>query len=435
VEGGAQELRRLFDRRAGHYRPGCLHHANKFRHRRRPDAATTRAPYTGGVPKHPDKHSDHDTLVHNCRVLKGIDEAVSIRAEWDRLWVDARAGYLLSFSYFYESWNTIHGPQGAELCCVVSFENGRLLAVLPMVLLRDKLKVAKYAVICSPEAAEGCDILIEHAPQSPAVATALLKKFLVSARPDVVSFFFLKSGCQLELAIQNIASLRIVRAYDDVMPYADLKTELDWASYKRSLSKHYESNVARKTRRLHEQGKVTMDIVGAVPTAEIEWLFLQKRKWSERTNKRGHWVFSLRYQEFVTKLFSSDPRFLVFVLKLDDAPIAVKLAAISSSFASTMMISYDDEYEHFSPGNILDEFMMRHIFENYRDGEGRHLDVDFGPGREHFKLHWSRGNVHPTKSFVMAASRSGWAKLRFDQVGARIQRLASSFIQAIRSRE
>ena len=122
-------------------------------------------------------------------------------------------------------------------------------------------------------------------------------------------------------------------------------------------------------------------------------------------------------------------------MKLDDAPIAVKLVAISSSFASTMMITYDDKYEHFSPGNVLDEFMMRHIFENYQDSEGRHLDVDFGPGREHFKLYWSRGNVHPTKSFVMAASGWGLAKFRLDHGRARIQRLASSFRRAIRSRE
>jgi CelD/BcsL family acetyltransferase involved in cellulose biosynthesis len=386
------------------------------------------------MPRHSYQHSDHDTLADNCRILKSIDEVVSIRSEWDRLWVDARAGYLLSFPYFYESWNTIHRPQGAELCCVVSFENDRLLAALPMVLLRGKLKLWKCAVICSPEAAEGCDMLIERTAESQATATALLKKFLLSERPDVVNFHFVKSGCHLELAIQSLASLRILESYDNVMPYADLKAELDWAAYKRSLSKHYENNVARKTRRLHEQGKVTVDIVRGAPTPAIDWLFLQKRKWSERTNKRGDWVFSPRYQEFITKLFGSDPRFLVFVLKLDDAPIAVKLAAIGSGFASTMMITYDDKYERFSPGNVLDEFMLRHIFENYQDSDGRHLDIDFGPGREHFKLYWSRGNVHPTKSFVMAASGWGLAKFRFDHGRARIQRLASSFMQAIRSR-
>jgi CelD/BcsL family acetyltransferase involved in cellulose biosynthesis len=375
---------------------------------------------------HPYRHSTHDTLARNCRILKTIDDVVSIRTEWDRLWVDARAGYLLSFSYFYESWNTVHRPQGADLCCAVFCENDRLLAVLPMVLLRGRLW--KHAAICSPEAAEGCDILIERTTESQAIATALLKKFLISARPDVINFFFVKSGCHLEIAIQILARLSFVRvmirAYEAAMPYADLKAEVNWTSYKRSLSKHYESNVARKTRRLHEQGKVTVDIVRGAPTPAIDWLFLQKRKWSERTNKRGDWVFSLRYQEFVTKLFASDPRFLVFVLKLDDAPIAVKLAAINSSFASLMMITYDDKYERFSPGNVLDEFMMRHIFENYQDSDGRHLDIDFGPGCEHFKLHWSRGNVHPTKSFIVAASRWGLVKLRLHQGRAQIRRLA-----------
>jgi CelD/BcsL family acetyltransferase involved in cellulose biosynthesis len=382
---------------------------------------------------HPYQHSaTHNSLTYNCQILTRMDDVVSIRAEWDRLWVDARAGYLLSFSYFYESWNTIHRPQGAELCCAVAIAGGRLLAALPMVLQRGK--VWKHALMCSPDAAEGCDILIERNTESHVVATALLKKFLMFARPDMINFFFVKSGSHLQIAIQSIASLRIVDAFEDVMPYADLKAEGDWASYKRSLSKHYESNVARKTRRLQEQGKVTVDIVQGAPTPAIEWMFLQKRKWSERTNKRGNWVFSPHYQEFVTKLFASDPRFLVFVLKLDDAPIAVKLAAIGSSFASTMMITYDDKYERFSPGNVLDEFMLRHIFENYQDSDGRHLDIDFGPGREHFKLHWSRGNLHPTKSFIMAASRSGLAKLRFDQSRAEIQRFASRYIQSIRSR-
>ena len=96
----------------------------------------------------------------------------------------------------------------------------------------------------------------------------------------MVSFYFVKSGSHLQIAIQSLTSLRIVTTYDNVMPYADLKAEIDWASYKRSLSKHYEYNVARKTRRLHEQGKVTVDIVRGAPTPAIEWLFLQKRKWS-----------------------------------------------------------------------------------------------------------------------------------------------------------
>jgi CelD/BcsL family acetyltransferase involved in cellulose biosynthesis len=379
---------------------------------------------------YPHQHSASDASpVHNCQILKSIGEVIAIKSEWERLWLDARAGYSLSFSYCFESWNTIHHPQGAELYCAVSRDGARLLAVLPMVLLRGRLELSKRAVVCSPEAAEGCDILITRTPESQVIAIALLKNFLMSARPDVVSFFFVKSGSHLDTAVRSITSLRIVSTGDDVMPYADLKAEVDWDSYKRSRSKHYERNVARKTRRLQELGKLTAEVVRDVPMPTIEWLFQQKKKWSARTKKRGHWICSSRYQEFITKLFASDPRFLIFALKLDDTPIAVKLAAIGAGFASTMMISYNDEYERFSPGNVLDEFMMRHIFEQYRDSDGRHLGVDFGPGEEHFKLHWSRGNVHQAKNFIMTASRSGWARFRFDQTCGRIQRLISRFLR------
>ena len=143
---------------------------------------------------------------------------------------------------------------GVLLCSFMA--NGRLLAALPMVLLRGRLRLWKHAVICGPEAAEGCDILIERTTESRAIAAALLCHFLLSACPDMVSFFFVKSGCHLDIAIRDIG-LRFVVAFDNVMPYADLKTEADWASYKRSLSKHYESNIHRKTRRLQELRKIT----------------------------------------------------------------------------------------------------------------------------------------------------------------------------------
>jgi hypothetical protein len=52
--------------------------------------------------------------------------------------------------------------------------------------------------VVTPKAAEGCDMLIERTTESEAIATALLKKFLLSARPDVVSFYFVKSGSRLE---------------------------------------------------------------------------------------------------------------------------------------------------------------------------------------------------------------------------------------------
>jgi CelD/BcsL family acetyltransferase involved in cellulose biosynthesis len=372
-----------------------------------------------------------DNQGRSYRILKCADELMSIRAQWDRLWAESGAEYFLSFSSVYESWNRIHRPQGAALRCAVVCDNHRLLGVLPMILRRRRLW--KIAGVCGPGSAEGCDMLIERSAASHATASALLAKFLLLARPDYVDFEFVKLGCALERAIQSIPSLHIIETWDKNIPYADLKAERDWTSYTRSLSKSYQADCARCSRRLSEQGGVTFEVVRGMHTPLIDWLFVQKRKWSERTNKRGEWVFSRYYQEFLNTLFASDPRFLVFALRLDEIPIAVKLMAINTNSASLIIIAYDEKHKRFSPGNVLDENMMRYVFENYRGADGRHLDITFGPGGERFKLHWSRGYVHPARSYRIVTSRRAWAKTRLKQaIAGTRNRMWSDFRRRLR---
>ena len=349
-----------------------------------------------------------DSEGRDYRILTSCDDLVSIRAQWDRLWAEAGAEYFLGFSSVYESWNRIHRPQGAVLRCAVVFDDEqRLLGVLPMILHRPGWW--KIAGTCGPGSAEGCDMLIERSAKSHQIAAALLAKFVSLARPDYVDFKFVKLGCALETAIQSIPLDHIHETWDNNIPYADLKAEKDWASYTRSLSKSYQADCARCSRRLNEQGRVTFEVVRGMHTPLIDWLFVHKRKWSERTNKRGEWVFSRYYQEFVNTLFASDPGFLVFALRLDETPIAVKLLAINTNSASLVIIAYDEKYKRFSPGNVLDESMMRYVFENYRGADGSHLDITFGPGMESFKLYWSRGYVHPARSYRIVTSRRAWA--------------------------
>jgi CelD/BcsL family acetyltransferase involved in cellulose biosynthesis len=352
------------------------------------------------------------------RILTSADELMSIRSQWDRLWAEAGAEYFLSFSSVCESWNRIHRPQGAALRCAVVCDQHRLLGVLPMILRRRRWW--KIAGSCGPGSAEGCDMLIERSTESNAIACPLLTKFLLLARPDYVDFEFVPLGCALESAIQSIPGVHIIETWDNNIPYADLKAERDWTSYTRSLSKSYQADCARCSRRLNEQGRVTFEVVRGMYTPLIDWLFEHKRKWSERTNKRGEWVFSRYYQEFVNTLFASDPGFLVFALRLDEIPIAVKLMAINTKSASLIIIAFDEKYQRFSPGNVLDESMMRYVFENYRSADGSHLDITFGPGMERFKLHWSRGHVHPVRSYRIVASGRAWAKTRLKQVIAQV---------------
>ena len=215
---------------------------------------------------------------------------MSIRAEWDRLWTESGAEYHLSFFGILHSWSEIHRPQGAALCCAVVFDGGELLGVLPMISHRHRF--SKTAASCGPGSAEGNDMLLKKSGESRAIAAALLQKFLTLARPDYLRLNFVRLGSDLGIAIQSLPKRRIISSWDEIIPHADLSKETSWTAYKTCLSKNYQGNTARAARRLNELGKVTIDVVRGESDALIEWIFVHKQKWSERTNKRGDWVFS-----------------------------------------------------------------------------------------------------------------------------------------------
>jgi CelD/BcsL family acetyltransferase involved in cellulose biosynthesis len=357
------------------------------------------------------------------RILQTDLELMSIKAEWDRLWAESEAEYFLCHSAIVESWNTIHRPQGAKLCCAVVMDQERLVGVLPMIL--NRRWAWTVASTCTPHASECCDMIIKRQTGSSELATALLRKAIEIVRPDSMYFDYVPSGNHLDSAIRAIPWLRIDETWAGTAPIAVLHAETDWTAYMKSLGKRYQANVARANRRLSEQGTVTFEVLQQTPRSLIDWLFEHKQKWSDRTEKRGQWVFSEFYKDYLSALWSSEPRYLTFALKLDGALIALKLMAINTTTASLVVITYDEKYRRFSPGNILDERMFKYLFDNYRTADGKFFDVLFGTGVENFKAHWGRDHVVPVTSFRMAISRVGAAAIRIKEILRDAQRSLS----------
>ena len=348
------------------------------------------------------------------RILQTDVELRSVKAEWDRLWAESEAEYFLCNAAIVESWNTIHRPQGAKLCCAIVMDQERLVGALPMI--RSRRWAWTVTSPCTPQTSECYDMIIKRQTGSSQLAAALMQKAIEIVRPDWMYFDYVPRGTHLDVAIQAIPWLRIDEMWAGSAPVSILHAETDWISYMKSLGREYQRNVARAKRRLSEQGTVTFEVLRETPRSLIDWLFEHKQKWSVRTDKRGHWVFSEFYRNFLGALWSSDPRYLTFALKLDGALIAVKLTAINTTTASVVFATYHEDYRRFSPGSILDETMVKYIFDNYRTPDGKFLDILFGPGVEKFKSHWSRDHAVPVTSFRLVTSRAGAAGIRIKEL-------------------
>ncbi len=358
----------------------------------RPDAAQTRFRY---------------------QIFRSIEALSPIKSEWDALWAETGAEYYLSYSSTRHCWNEIHRKQGAVFCCAAVFDDGGLLGVLPMIWNRHTF--ATTATNCGPGSAEGSDMLIKKTIDSHAVARGLLQNFLKLARPDYLLLEFVRLGSHLDIALESLPRRRVTKTREVIVPYADLGQETSWTDYKRCLSKNYQINAGKASRRLNELGKITFEVVGDGSTDLIDWIFLHKQRWSERTSKRGAWVFSQCYREYLKALMSSEPNYIVFVLKLNEIPIAATMVAINAKSASGIITTYDDEFKRFSPGNVLMEKMLEYLFTSCRGIDGEPLDFIFGPGKENSKLQWSRARAYVARSFLVLTSSWGYARWRFKQ--------------------
>lgn len=266
----------------------------------------------------------------------------------------------------------------------------------------------KYARPLDASGAEFTDLLIAETVEQQDWIRAAWQVLMSNSKSDVITLPYVRTGTDLNLTLASLQQKMTL--HRDISVYARLRDEEEWEAYYESLSGKHRRHHAQSRRRLAELGTVEFEIVEAGDPRCPElvgWMLAQKRIWAERTNKKGHWLFSDGYCEFLRRLLAdseANPKRLIMSLRLNGAPIAVKITAAGGSLLEGLIAGYDPQYEKHSPGIRLDEYMVRWAFEHK-------LDYDFGNGGEQYKRFWSRDTVIETATYHIATSWWGRAAL------------------------
>ncbi len=340
-----------------------------------------------------------------------------LRPQWEALWRQSSGSYFLSFASCLESWRTTHQPLGRKLQCAVLREDGAIRAILPMVGNRKGLWTVSRSL--GPDAAEGCDILVRRDADS-TWAALVLERFIAAVRPDILDLPYVTANSPLDAAVKASRRYHVI-AQEDVMPHAIMSEAADWSTFERSVSRSYQQQTGRKRRRLQEMGAVEIEIIRCAADASIDWLLDEKAKWGAKVDKRGPWLFSPHYRAYLKALAASGDEVLTFVLKLDGAPCAVKVIVAGPVLCTLIIAAYDERYSQFSPGSLLDEVWIKHVFETYRDANGRRLDISFGVGAERYKTHWARGHALTARTYKVAGSAWGEVPYRLKMLVSRVR--------------
>ena len=338
-------------------------------------------------------------------IITDPDAFLALRNEWNTLWSKADGRHHQAFAVCWLCWTQVAKPRGRRLHCVVYRENGELVLVWPLV--SHRRFVWTVLAPLSPGTAEYTSILT--APGASTAIDAAWRAATRYSRADIFTIPYLgQNACFYDRALRHAG---LVAATQNVSAMALLRSEPDWTAYCDTLGALSKKKPGARERRFEREGALAIRALEATDTHAhaqwVDWMFTGKREWAERVKKKGPWLYSQDYRDFLVNLLDgtrTQPMGILFVMTLDGTPVAANLIGLGHTCVNGLIAGFDPKFSKFAPGLIMMERCIKWAWEN-------RMDFDFGVGAEDFKAYWSRGNVLPNTSFQIAATR--WGKMAF----------------------
>jgi CelD/BcsL family acetyltransferase involved in cellulose biosynthesis len=331
----------------------------------------------------------------------------ALRNEWEDLWARANGRYHESFLACWQSWLNIAKPRGSKLRCIVARRDCRLVMVWPLAVSTHALwKVLRPL---GPEAAEYTTILLEPGADAQALARQAWHTAVTRCGADVIQLPYFSSQTEM----YRLVSKERHHVFGDARSasIARLTTEADWPSFCGSLGTLSGKKPGALERRLAKQGTVNARLLTPSDAEEntklVEWTLSRKREWASRVDKRGAWLYSSSYRDFLIALLNAqerEPIARLYLITLNGEPLATTIIGIGKSSIKGLITGFDERYAKFSPGQLVVEYMVKWAYDN-------HFDFDFGVGTESFKAYWSRDNTVTVASAQVAST--AWGRVAF----------------------
>jgi CelD/BcsL family acetyltransferase involved in cellulose biosynthesis len=339
-------------------------------------------------------------------ILSEYRDLVKLQPEWDALWSSvSNPGYQQSSTYTLICWQEMHNDSRSALRCVVVRQGGKAVLIWPLL-----LKKTALVKVLSPvwsTGAEYTEPLVYDGPDGPD-ALDLISRAWLSARSgiaaDIVSMPQVKVGSCFHTVVSKETPDIMETDTCYVAKWDQAWT--DWDTYCGVIGTGHDlPQTRRRKRKLAEQGTIEFQVLDASceTAAMIDWSLHHKRGWAEKVNKRGSWLYSETYRNFLVAFFSTKSdlqQVAIFLLNFNGSPIATKLVAYNKTKLDWIFTAFDATWGKYSPGSILEEYCVRWTFD-------RSMELDFGVGPESYKRLWSNNNAIPTASYRFSGSMLG----------------------------
>ena len=331
----------------------------------------------------------------------------SLAREWDELAERVDASPFLRPGWI-AAWWCAFGAGELEIRTVR--RDGRLAALMPVARRHGALR----------------SVTNDHTPQfgllaeDPSAATELARTLFVG-KPRRVSIAALEAiGDSTEACLRagDEAGYRVAVRPFQYSPFLEIKG--DWPEYESTLSRSLVAGLRQSQRRLERLGKVSVRVIGGGEQLQerLEEAFAVEAsgwKGARGTAIQSH-PETQRFYTDVARWAATQGMFRLFLLRLDQCPLAMFYALVRCGVCHLLKGGYDPRYGRFSPGKLL---MRAVVSDCFSTGLSR---IEFHGDAEPYKLPWASAVQEQKRFEAFSRSPAGqlaWATFAYGRPAAK----------------
>ncbi len=256
-------------------------------------------------------------------------------------------------------------PGGQKWFCLFAFDNNELVGVLPLIANEHRFLGGRYMSLQTPVHPHtmAVDFLFREDYGNRVIR--LFAGFLNGMRPRVIRF-------KMNMVAYNSPSLDILkRGIDQIhscfYPYSQVSivpVEGSYNEYKKGLSRKFVANLRRSYSKLEKLGDISFTVInGGADVREnlLSFAAVEQSGWKGRKGTAVRYKFWRFFEELVINMGKREWLQWYF-LNSGDKRIAGYLTIPFGRSVFIFKTGYDEEYHNCSPGSLLTEKMLEHIF-------------------------------------------------------------------------
>jgi CelD/BcsL family acetyltransferase involved in cellulose biosynthesis len=318
--------------------------------------------------------------------------------EWRPLMARAAPAGSIYQSFEWAAASAARLDRGARLCILLAREEGRLVAVAPLVFER-RLGLPALRWLGGSLTIYG-DVLAEAGVDVPDWLSRALGA--LAARGEAHNLFL--ENVRADARIAPFLADRGRPASSQSAPWIDMAGLANYDAWRARQSRATRRGRARRLKQLETAGPIEFVFEPAGPSTSglIVRLFEMKRDWAHSRKVISRTIWDADFESLVASLASDNPgkTARVSALLLAGQPIAIELGFAVNGVYASYLGAYDTAYEDYSPGVLQLERTIEACF-----AEGFKV-FDLQPPADAYKqsIAWE---AMPVTSYALPLTRMG----------------------------